>query len=236
VERLVLWDIDRTLVSIGPVGTEIFSSAFAAAAGCALTRVPDMSGRTDHDLITTALAEHGVPVTDAAVARFYAAFIAGMHHRRAEVAAGGTALPGAARALAALSVVPGVVQSVVTGNLRENAYVKLSLFGLADHVDFEVGGYGSDDGRRATLVRLAMQRAERAYGRPYRGGQVTIIGDTPHDVVGAVENGARAIGVATGHSTAEQLAAAGAAVVLASLGDTDALVRAVLGGPAGSVA
>jgi phosphoglycolate phosphatase-like HAD superfamily hydrolase len=81
-----------------------------------------------------------------------------------------------------------------------------------------------------------MQRAQRAYGHAYRGEQVIVIGDTPHDVVGAVENGAWAIGVATGRSTAEQLAAAGAAVVLASLGDTDALVRAVLAGPGASVA
>jgi phosphoglycolate phosphatase len=119
----------------------------------------------------------------------------------------------------------------VTGNVRENAYEKLSMFGLTDHVDFEVGGYGSDDGKRATLVRLAMQRAGRAYGRTYRGDQVTIIGDTPHDIVGALENGAWAIGVATGHSTAEQLAAAGAGVVFASLSDTDEVVRAVLTGP-----
>lgn len=71
--------------------------------------------------------------------------------RRAEMEANGRALPGATAAVDALAEVTSVVQSVVTGNLRQIAELKLSLFGLDRHIDFGVGGYGSDDSDRATL-------------------------------------------------------------------------------------
>lgn len=229
MDRLVLWDIDRTLVKVGGMTRDIVATAFREATGVELVHLPDLGGRTDHDVFAEALRAQDIAVSTPLVEAFYAALVAGFRRHREEIRAVGHALPGAAAALAALAEVPGVVQSVVTGNVRDNAYEKLWLFGLDGWIDFSVGGYGSDDGVRATLVRLAMSRASAAYGREYAGDQVVIVGDTPHDIVGAHANGARAVGVATGRSTSQDLAAAGADVVLASLLDTGAVLRAVLG-------
>ncbi|GAA1751303.1 HAD family hydrolase [Luedemannella helvata] len=228
VGRLVLWDIDRTLLKAGGVTSEVFRAAFREVTGQDAGHLPDFGGRTDHDMFTGALSAQGIAVSDALIRRFFDVFAARLRERRHDIVARGCALPGAGAALDAFASVPGVVQSVVTGNIRETAYEKLSLFGLADRIDFTVGGYGCDDGVRATLVRLAIERASRAYGCAYAGGRVVVVGDTEHDIVGAHANGVRAVGVATGRATSGDLKAAGADIVLASLLDTDAVLRAVL--------
>jgi phosphoglycolate phosphatase len=94
---------------------------------------------------------------------------------------------------------------------------------------FDIGGYGSDDGERATLVRRALGRARRKYGVAYPPAQVFVVGDTPYDIADAKKNNVRAIGVASGRSTVADLHAAGADAVLASLEDTEAVVRLLLG-------
>ena len=229
VDRLVLWDIDRTLIKTGGLTPEVFRVAFREVTGVDAGHLPDFGGRTDHDLFTQALAARGIAVSDALTRRFFDVFTARLLERRHDILAKGCALPGAGAALDAFGNVAGLVQTVVTGNIRETAYAKLSLFGLADRVNLSVGGFGCDDGSRATLVRLAIERASRAYGCAYAGKRVVVIGDTEHDIVGAHANGVRAVGVATGNATSRDLADAGADVVLASLVDTDAVVRAVLG-------
>jgi phosphoglycolate phosphatase-like HAD superfamily hydrolase len=140
----------------------------------------------------------------------------------------GERLPGAQQAIAALA---GTVtaQSVVTGNARAIAMTKLEALDLAEHIDFEIGGFGEDGADRAVLVGLAINRAEHKYGVRFDPRRVVVIGDTPHDIKGAHDNGAVAVGVATGGSSAEELTAADADVVLADLTTLDALRRAVTG-------
>jgi phosphoglycolate phosphatase-like HAD superfamily hydrolase len=122
-----------------------------------------------------------------------------------------------------------VAQSLVTGNIRPIAHEKLSAFGLGGWLDFEIAGYGSDGGARSMLVRLARERSEAKYGKAFAAKRVVVIGDTQHDIVGALDSGVVAIGVATGRTTADELTAAGAQVVLPSLADTAAVMHAVLG-------
>jgi phosphoglycolate phosphatase-like HAD superfamily hydrolase len=122
-----------------------------------------------------------------------------------------------------------VVQSVVTGNIREAAYEKLSAFDLLGPIDLEVGGYGCDSGARSVLVRLARERAQVKYTVALPARQVVVFGDTSHDIEAARANGAVAIGVATGSCSAQELVDAGADAVLPSLADTDAVLRAALG-------
>jgi phosphoglycolate phosphatase-like HAD superfamily hydrolase len=225
---LVLWDIDRTLLTIEGVSLGLYASAFHEVVGRELEQMPPMSGKTDHDLITSVLTVHGVEVTDQRLSDFSMALVSAAEERREEMRVNGRALPGAAAALDALAGVAGVVQSVVTGNLRSIAELKLSLFGLDGHIDFEVGGYGSDNSDRAVLVQRALERASSRYGTGLPR-QAVVIGDTIHDIEGALANGLAAVGVASGGTSADELAAAGAKAVLPSLSDTDAVVRAVLG-------
>jgi phosphoglycolate phosphatase len=227
VDRLVLWDIDRTLVTAGAVSADIFAAALLATTGLQLRQLPDTGGRTDRDLVATVLVAHGIAVHDELFELFFAELVLAARGRIEDMRARGRALPGARAALEALAEIPGVVQTVVTGNLVSIAEQKLSVFGLADLVDFEVGGYGSDSVDRADLVRLSRERATHKYGTVVADQRVVVIGDTIHDIAGALANGVVAVGVASERIPAEVLQAAGAHVVLASLADTAAVVAAV---------
>jgi phosphoglycolate phosphatase len=226
---LVLWDIDKTLVDIGGISGDIYAAAFKAVTGLELRRKPNMAGKTDHDLIITTLRLHSIPESERQLTEFYSALADATEARKTEIKQRGSCLPGAHEIIERLADTPGLVQSLVTGNIKPTARVKLAAFGLAGPIDFDIGGYGSDDGERATLVRFALRRAQQKYGVAYPREQVFVIGDTPHDIVGAKRNNVRAIGVASGSSTAGDLQAAGADAVLASLEDTEALVQLLLG-------
>ena len=123
----------------------------------------------------------------------------------------------------------GVVQSVLTGNVRAVAQVKLGAAGLTSHLDLDIGAYGESHEVRAELVHLARRNAAGRYGAGFAGQQTVLVGDTELDVAAALATGARVVGVATGGTTAEQLAAAGADAVLPGLADTAATLAAILG-------
>jgi phosphoglycolate phosphatase-like HAD superfamily hydrolase len=129
--------------------------------------------------------------------------------------------------LAAFQASAGIVQSVLSGNIRPNAVTKLSAFGLEGFMDFEVGGYGSDDEVRANLVAVAQARATAKYGETFDKANTVLIGDTPRDVRAGRDGGAWVVGVATGADNVESLRAAGADVVLPDLRDTRAVAEAV---------
>ncbi|HEX6682679.1 MAG TPA: HAD hydrolase-like protein [Candidatus Limnocylindrales bacterium] len=228
MERLILWDIDRTLITMAGSSVGYFERAFTATTGLALEILPEFGGRTDRAIISGVLELHGVPVTEEAIEAVFTAMTAAALESEAEMLAVGSALPGAAAALAALATLPAW-QTVVTGNIASLARQKLTLFELVHHIDLEVGGYGSESTDRADIVRSAWERAAAKYGRAIPGEAVVVVGDTPHDIAGARDNGVNAVGVATGHSSVEELWAAGAHAVLPSLADTAAVVAAVTG-------
>jgi phosphoglycolate phosphatase-like HAD superfamily hydrolase len=124
-----------------------------------------------------------------------------------------------------------VVQSVLTGNVRPMAEMKLGALGLDAHLDLEVGAYGESHEVRAELVHLARGNAARRYGTGFSGAATVLVGDTPLDVAAALETGARVVAVATGGTTAARLAESGAHAVLPDLTDTDAVLAAILAAP-----
>jgi phosphoglycolate phosphatase len=154
------------------------------------------------------------------------------------------ALPGASDAIAALAAGSGdaagtgdaaagsgggIRQSVLTGNIRPLAALKLRQAGLNDHLDLDVGAYGDVHEVRAELVPVARLAASQAYGADFGGWSTVLVGDTPLDVEAALAAGARAVGVATGTYSAEDLVAAGAHAVLPDLTNV-ARVRAAVTG------
>lgn len=214
---LVLWDVDRTLVTIGNgISREKWALAFGRVTGQALTGFPDTAGRTDRAIVADVLRMNAVPRTDAVVEALYAALAVVSEEYADRMRASGTALPGARETLAALAA-HGTVQTLVTGNLRPIARTKLAAFSLTAHLDLAVGGYGEDSTDRADLVRLARRRAAAAYRLPFAGRRTVVIGDTPHDVRGAHDADAAVIAVATGRFPPPELAAAGADLVLPDL-------------------
>jgi phosphoglycolate phosphatase-like HAD superfamily hydrolase len=227
-KRLVLWDIDHTLINTGGVGREIYQDAFEQATGQPMKRQADISGRTEPDIFRDTLALHDLQPSAEALERFADAMAAGYSAKVPLMRHRGHALPGAAAALAALDRVPGIVQSVLTGNFKPVAITKLVTFGLDTHIDFEVGAYGSDDSVRAKLVEVARRRAAAKYRSAFDQRATVLVGDTPSDIAAGRDAGAFVVAVASGRSSMDELRAAGAEVVLPDLTDTDTLVQVVL--------
>jgi phosphoglycolate phosphatase-like HAD superfamily hydrolase len=222
---LVLWDVDHTLVDTGGLTKEVFQFAFMLLTGRTATEPVVTEGRTDPVIMTDLLRRHGLPPVNAD--QLQEALSTALGSRLGELRQRGRPMPGAAAALVALHQRPGLVQSVLTGNIRRNAVTKLSTFGLADHLDFEVGAYGSDNSTRAKLVGVAQERAVARYGVSFGPANTILIGDTPRDVQAGLDGGAKVVAVATGDSSAEELRLAGAHAVLPSLADTPALTKAL---------
>jgi phosphoglycolate phosphatase-like HAD superfamily hydrolase len=226
--RLVLWDIDHTLLDGGGVSRDAYRSAFERVAHRPLQRMAEMAGRTELSIAADTLALHGIAPTPELLGGFIAAVAEELAARADLLAVRGRALPGASRALAALGAIPSVRQSVLTGNTRVLAELKLEAFGLTRHLDLEAGAYGDDAEDRAALLPTALERAHARYGHRFTAADTVIVGDTVLDVATARAGGASLVAVSTGRTTAEQLRAAGADLVLPSLADTRAVVRAVL--------
>jgi phosphoglycolate phosphatase len=219
-----MWDIDYTLLRGGGVAARAWQAAFTELTGVAWRSTPIFGGRTDMDICIEVFDTHGV--TDCTPERFFVRYVEKVRASRHEFGEQGSLLPGVRDVLARLRADPAVVQTLVTGNVPEVAEAKVAAFDLAGAFDAEVGGYGTDDSVRATLVRRSLERAEAKYGEAFRP---VVIGDTVYDITAALANDALAVGVATGGTSVEQLVLAGAHVVLPDLSDVEAAVRA-LGG------
>jgi len=226
--------VDHTLLDAGGAGVALLRQAFTELFGCPFPATPPMAGRTDRAIELEILTRAGLADPAAQLPAFQR-LAAGLAPEFGElVRSGGRVLPGAAEALAAVAALAdgstGPVQSVLTGNLRAIARVKLAALGLDRFLDLQVGAYGDDHEVRADLVPLARASAAAAYRADFGGDATVLIGDTPLDVEAARLTGARSVGVASGGFTVAELAAAGADVVLPSLADTPAVLAAPLPG------
>lgn len=229
MEKLILWDIDGTLMYSGGVAGEAMRSAMERVYGRATSAERHAyAGKTDQQIILETFAEraHGdlLPLLE----HFTTTYLAELDSRREEFLARGYLLEGVTAALDRLVAAP-VVQTLLTGNLKPVARFKLDLLGLTRYFDFDAGAYGSDHHIRANLVPIAAERAAQRYGRVFAGRDVVVIGDTPNDIDCGRAAGARTIAVATGPFGVDELRAHGADVVLPSLADTEAVMTAIFG-------
>ena len=222
--RVILWDVDGTLVQTGGVGAEAFGTAIETLYGVTVgDHGVSLAGKTDPQIareILTVLDLHDdagsrLPGLLAETERLVAA-------GRDRIRARGRILPGVPELLEALRR-PGTVQTVLTGNTAANAAVKLDAFDLGRWLDFDVGAYGSDDPDRNALVAVALARVERRYG-PVDRRRVWVVGDTPLDAACAQAGGVRCLLVASGFAPRADLDAACADHVVDDLTDTEAIV------------
>ena len=226
----MLWDIDRTLVYVGEVDRTAYREAFVEVVGRPAERLPAKgTGVTMPLAIRGLLTDNGVAEheMDGLLPRMlelvplrFAAHVDDMRHL-------GSVLPGAMQALKAVAADPGLVATVVTGNLEPSALIKLRVFGMDGYVDAAVGAYSSDDSRRPALVALAQERAGSRYDSVFDRANTVIVGDSLEDVRTGREGGAHVVAVASGTSSTERLAEAGADVVLPDLTDAARLLHVI---------
>ncbi|MEU6846064.1 haloacid dehalogenase-like hydrolase [Streptomyces sp. NPDC046716] len=221
MELIVLWDIDHTLIENSGVSKEIYGAAFTALAGADPVEPARTEGRTDRLIMRDMFQRNSLP--EPGWAAVEAALAYAGEERLHELSRRGTALPGVRDVLKAASVREGWVSSVLTGNIAANARVKVSAFGLDPLLDLSVGAYGADSLQRSGLVAVARERAHRLRG-VRSDVPVVLIGDTPRDVEAALDSGSGIVAVASGLYGVEELADAGAHVVLPDLTDTPGVI------------
>ncbi len=229
--RLVLFDIDGTLLLTAGAGRRAITAAMADVIGTGTAAFDGVrfDGKTDPQIVSELLSAAGEPDPSdadriAAICERYADLL------EVELRQPGTrvtVMPGVHELLARLEQEPEAMLGLLTGNVVRGAALKLRAGGI-DPDRFAVGAYGSDSAHRPALPPIAASRAAARFGRVPDGHEVVIIGDTPADVACGAGIGARALAVATGGYTVDQLTACGPHAAFADLRDTDAVLQAIL--------
>jgi phosphoglycolate phosphatase len=228
--RLVLFDIDGTILWTDGAGRRAVFRALEEHIGRGGPDDHRFDGKTDPQIVRELMRRAGIDDADIderlgdVLDRYFAL----LESELAGIEAREHVFPGVRELLDALEARDDVVLGLLTGNIQPGAHAKLAAVGIAPE-RFVVGAFGSDHHDRPELPEIARARAERLLGHPVRGGDVVVIGDTPADVACGIGIGARAIGVATGRYSVDELRACAPAAVFADLRDTDAVVRAILG-------
>lgn len=201
--RLVLFDIDGTLIRTGGAGVKAFARTAEADFGIRNgTAKMSFAGRTDTSLVRELLSAHGLKADATAIQRFLDAYVFRLDEllRTHE----GQVCPGVNRLIQDLRRLPEPpVLGLQTGNIRLGAEIKLRHYGLWEH--FVTGGFGDDDEDRNRLVAVGRDRGARIVGRALPGSEVLVVGDTPADIRCGRAIEARVLAVGTGGATLDVL-------------------------------
>jgi phosphoglycolate phosphatase len=228
--KLVLFDIDGTLLQSDGAGRRAINRALREVFGTSGPQDYHFDGKTDPQIIRELmrLAGRGDKHIDARMATVLARYLQIL---REELRAPGfqpRTLPGVPKLLDALEARSEVILGLLTGNLESGARAKLEAVGLAP-ARFRVGAFGSDHEVRNELPAIAAERTRRELRIDVAGDAIVVIGDTPADLNCGKALGASAIGVATGRFSVEELRLHEPMAVFQDLSDTDAVTRAILG-------
>lgn len=228
--RFILWDIDGTLLTTGPVGRLAIEHGARLASG--LDHLPPvvMSGKTDPQIVRDLLSSAGLPHRriDDVLPRALEESERFLRREGERMRNEGRAHPGVVDLLEALSTTAGVRQSLLTGNIAPNAYLKVHAFGLEHFLDFAIGAYGTDHADRDLLVPFALRRVLELRGEDYRPDDVWVIGDTANDLSCARAGGVRCLIVGTGHDGFGAVQDLEADAVLEDLSDTELVLKILL--------
>ena len=203
--RLVLFDIDGTLLHTNAVGIRAFTKSlemqFNIANGTDGLR---FAGRTDTGLVRELFLKHGVEPSPQNFQLFFDGYLDWLAHMLLETK--GEICPGAGGLIRELLLLPErPVLGLLTGNIRVGAELKLRHFNLWDF--FATGAFADDHEDRNQIAAIAHERGGQLLGEKLRGDQTIVIGDTPLDIACGRAIGAKVLAVATGGSTLKELEA-----------------------------
>lgn len=226
--KLVLFDIDGTLLWSDGAGRRAMEASLRATFGCTGPTWYRYDGKTDRQIVRELMRAEGFADAeiDARMPQVVETYVAQLREELAAPHARVRALAGVVELLDALTAREDRVLGLLTGNVEPGAALKLGAAGL-DPRRFPVGAFGSDHEVRDMLPAIAQRRARERLGHDLPGESLVIIGDTPSDIACGRGVCARAIAVATGHYTTAQLAEHAPAAVFADLSDTTAVLAAI---------
>jgi phosphoglycolate phosphatase-like HAD superfamily hydrolase len=225
VKKLILWDIDGTLIVSHGAGMRAMEKALTKRFGVKVSLdTIDWAGRTDTWLTGEIFRHVGLPDTPQNAHDYLEAYLELLPQ---ELAAGpqGHVLPGVFELLEQLHRRADVAQGLLTGNLKRGAEFKLTHYKVWHY--FEFGAFADDSPRRNDLGPHALRRAKERHAVEFDPANTFILGDTPHDIECGKVIGAKTIGVATGRYHVEELAAHQPTAVFKDFSDTAAFLRVI---------
>jgi len=213
--KLLLWDIDGTILHTGKAGETALGHAMEKLHGVSRgLEGLEIAGRTDKWIVEQLLAREKLPHGEKEIARFLDVYVERLAEELPRRQGG--LHPGILGILEEAHRRPDLVQGLLTGNIEKGARLKLTRYGV-NHF-FAFGAFADDSPVRNELGPHAKRRARERHGEEFPPERIYIIGDTPHDVACARAIGAKAIAVATGSFSRKQLEACGADAVFTDLG------------------
>lgn len=227
MRRLLLFDIDGTLVAGGPAKTAFHLALLEAYGTAGPIDGHEFSGKTDPQIARELMVRAGLEPDeiDRGFPILWARYLSELEARLPREPM--MVLPGVRALVDRLAATSDAALGLVTGNIAGGARLKLGSAGLFDR--FRMGAYGSDSEERNNLPGVALERALQTWGVRFPSRDVLVIGDTPRDVECGLAHGVVTVGVATGRYTRDALGDAGADHVVTDFSDTDALVELLLG-------
>jgi phosphoglycolate phosphatase len=227
--RVVLFDIDGTLLRSGGVGRVSMEKALTKVFGSPGSAEYHYDGKTDRQIVRDLMRREGLSddAIDEQMTQLLDEYVAALERELASGNRRVLLLDGVVALLDELDRQSEVTLGLLTGNIEKGAHAKLTAAGL-DPGRFRVNAFGSDRESRPELPAVAQRRACEILGREIEGNRLVVIGDTPADIQCGESIGARAIGVATGRYSVEQLSNFGAHAVFESLADTPAVLSSIL--------
>lgn len=223
--RLILFDIDGTLITSGGAGEAALVRAMKSRFGIQEDfKEIVLAGATDALIARALLAKHGLESSAENISSLLDSYL---HHlSECMPAYQGRVLPGLLSLLDALRAHPEAVLALLTGNLVRGAELKLRHYGVWDY--FEFGAFADDHHDRNELGKFASSRAEERYGAPFPPERIFVIGDTPRDIACGRAIGAKTVAVATGGATRDELAAHHPDFLFDDFSDTKSVLEALL--------
>jgi len=201
--RLVLFDVDGTLLHSGGAGVKAFGRAFASEFGVHDgTERLKFAGRTDVSLVREFFTHHQIEESPQNFDRFFKSYLVWLQQIIRECQGG--PCHGVLEFCRALETRPDPpLLGLLTGNIREGARIKLQHYNLWEKFPF--GAFADDNEERDQIAVVARQRGGERLGRTLRGDEILVIGDTPLDIRCARAIEAKALAVATGAYSVEEL-------------------------------
>ena len=228
--RLVLFDIDGTLLASDGAGRRAIHRALIEVFGDTGPTDYWFDGKTDPQIVRDLMrvVGHDDERIERDMDELLSRYVGYLHEELRDPGHRPRSLPGIPELLDMLELRSDVVLGLLTGNIEPGAHAKLEAVGIEPR-RFRIGAFGSDHAHRPELPAIARDRARDRLGVQVHGDSVVVIGDTPADLTCGSAIGARAIGVATGRYSVEQLREYGPAAVFRDLSDTDAVLRSIIG-------
>ncbi len=227
--RLVLFDIDGTLLNSGGLGRASMQRALGMVFGSPGNPSYRYDGKTDKQIVRDVmrLEGHSDEHIDSRMEKLIDLYLEGLRTGAKSGKFNVRPLEGVPELLDALEAREDVLLGLLTGNVEPGARTKLTAAGINPD-RFRVNAFGSDHEHRPELPAIAQRRASETLGVDIAGDRLIVIGDTPADIECGRALGAKAIGVASGHYTVEQLEAHNAYAVFPSLKNTQQVLETIL--------